>query len=287
MSPQCFARRILAPFQGVLQVVRIDGGDAESTDGVHWVLYVAHPDITTHTGLSELRYGDWSPQRGLHRAVVRGTEHSSLIEHIGERLVVALEQHAGQVPFALADRYECWLMDARGGQPLVLIDSAIRAERCVLHDSPQWQPGIAALETCPDIEPLRQALAERAGPRPRALWIERLDDGSGFAEGLNFPATMLPVSGFCEDWPQATQQDLALGYLDWLAPVLLQLPGLATQRRARYECQALRRPKLVEKLHRLYPEVIDRAKLNTVLVAARLIDERPKAHYEEPFYWPE
>jgi hypothetical protein len=277
---------MLAPFQGLLQVVRIDGGDAESTDGRHWVLYVAHPDITTHTGLSELRYGDWSAEQGLHRAVVRGTQHSSLIEQIGERLVAALEQHASQVPFELADRHECWLMDQQGERPLVLIGSTLRADGRALYDSPRWQPGSAALQSFPGIDDLQSWVAERAGPRPKALWIERQPDAGGIAGDTRFDLADLPWSGFCERW-EAQRQALVERYLDWLAPILLQLPQLSTSRRQHYEAQALARPKLVEKLHRLYPAVIDRTRLNTALVAARLIEERPVQHYEEPFYWPE
>lgn len=286
MSPQCFSRRILAPFQGLLQVLRIDGGDAESTDGVHWVLYVAHPDITTHTGLSELRYGDWSAADGLHRAVVRGTANSTLIEQIGERLVAALQQHAQQVPFALADRHECWLMDASLEQPLVLIDSALRPQRSDRIEAAAWQPGMAAINTFQDIDSLRRAVAERAGPRPQALWIERRADGSGSAGDRRFESQQLPALGFCEDWPGPLHA-LVQAYLDWLAPVLLQLPQLDAGRRAHFERQALQRPQLVHRLHRLYPQVVDRAQLNAALVAARLVGEQAPPSFEEPFYWPE
>ncbi|MGB5774468.1 MAG: hypothetical protein WBP89_07375, partial [Sedimenticolaceae bacterium] len=119
MMVECFARRIMAPFQGVLQVIRVGAGEAESTDGVHWVLYAAHPDILAHSGLSEVRFGTWSVDTGLRRAMVRGTAAGNLIEYIGEPLIGALEAFAGQVPFALHDHLECWLLDAQTREPLV------------------------------------------------------------------------------------------------------------------------------------------------------------------------
>lgn len=286
MRVECFARRILSPFQGLLQVLRVPGGDAESTDGRHWVLYVAHPDIVTHTGLSELRYGDWSAQQGLHRAVVRGTRASALIEQVGEQLVTGLERHAEQVPFPLIDRHECWLMDAAGEQPLVLIDSAPPGTVLAQHDAPVWQPGAAAQQEFAPLAELRLALARRVGARPKSRWIERQPDGSGMANGQCLAAEQLPWCGFSEDWT-GEQNGLVQAYLDWLAPVLLTLPQLPTQRRAYFEARALRRPRIMEKLHRLYPQVQDRSLLTTALVAARLAGEPEQQQYEEPFYWPE
>ena len=68
MMVECLARRIMAPFQGVLQIIRVGAGEAESKDGVHWILYAAHPDILAHSGLSEVRFGTWSADTGLRRA---------------------------------------------------------------------------------------------------------------------------------------------------------------------------------------------------------------------------
>ena len=56
---RCHGSRILSPFHGTLHTISVEHGDAETTDGVHWVLYVAHDKIVAHTGLSEVRYGTW------------------------------------------------------------------------------------------------------------------------------------------------------------------------------------------------------------------------------------
>ncbi len=42
---RCYSTRILSPFRGTLHVVSVEHGDAEITDGLHWVLYVAHHAI--------------------------------------------------------------------------------------------------------------------------------------------------------------------------------------------------------------------------------------------------
>ena len=43
---------ILGSVKAGSQVVAVRGGEAETTDGVHWVLYAMDERIVTHTGLS-------------------------------------------------------------------------------------------------------------------------------------------------------------------------------------------------------------------------------------------
>ncbi|MET0091375.1 MAG: hypothetical protein ABW068_15385 [Candidatus Thiodiazotropha sp.] len=47
-----YSRRLLAPFQGVQQIVSVPGGIAETMDGRQWKLYVHDDAIVSHTGLS-------------------------------------------------------------------------------------------------------------------------------------------------------------------------------------------------------------------------------------------
>ena len=62
---RCFSQRLFRPFHGVMRTISIEHGDAETTDGVSWILYVNHEDIVSHTGMSEVRYGSWSHEDGL------------------------------------------------------------------------------------------------------------------------------------------------------------------------------------------------------------------------------
>ena len=96
---RCYSRRLLQPFRGTSQVLAIPGGEAESIDGLEWILYVMDEGIVTHTGLSEVRYGNWNAAAGLSRSKIRGTAPARLIEDTGARLVAALEARAAQVPF--------------------------------------------------------------------------------------------------------------------------------------------------------------------------------------------
>ena len=44
----CFARRVMATFQGISQTVRLEHGEAESTDGHPRIMCIAHPDNPSH-----------------------------------------------------------------------------------------------------------------------------------------------------------------------------------------------------------------------------------------------
>ena len=287
MTVECFARRIMAPFQGVLQVIRVGHGEAESTDGVHWVLYVAHPDILAHSGLSEVRFGTWSAADGLRRAAVRGTAAGGLIEAIGEPLIEALEQWAGDAPFALADSRECWLLDQQSGAPLVLIDTRLPDETPPAMASARWLPGCAAQQEFADLSHLEAALRKRGGPRPRAAWFLRGRDGDGVAaDGDRIPASAFPRLLLTTDWPEQQVCVLAQAFIAWWAPALLQLQHLDDTERADLERSAAHRASVVERLFRLYPKTIDKPLLRTTRVQARMqASQGVGGCYQEPFLW--
>ena len=285
MMVECFARRIMAPFQGVLQIIRVGAGEAESTDGLNWVLYAAHPDILAHSGLSEVRFGTWSAERGLRRAMVRGTAAGSLIERIGEPLLGALEAFADQAPFPLQDRRECWLLDGATGEPLILIDSLLPDEPVPPVEQPRWLPGQAARQDFAGLAELEGMLAERAGRRPTAAWYERAaDDRShGGAAEQAFPRLLLTTR-----WPRPRQARLAAAFIDWWAPALLQLHHLDDHERARLERAATRRATVLARMFRLYPKTVDERLIRVARVQACMQASRePTAHYAEPFLWAE
>ncbi len=289
MLVDCFARRILAPFQGVLQVVRVGHGEAESTDGVNWVLYAAHPDILAHSGLSEVRFGTWTRDAGLRRAMVRGTANGRLVERIGEALVDSLETSVRDLPFTLRDHHECWLLDGETGEPLVLLDSRLPGEPLPPPETPRWLPGQAARLGFSGLAELEDLLVRRAGARPRAAWFGRHPDGTAVApDGQRLPAEAFPRLLLSTRWASARARRLAEGMIAWWAPALLQLQHLDDRERAGLEQAALNRAGALERLVRLYPRIIDPVPLRAARVKARLLAGGPgAAHYTEPFHWSE
>ncbi|MCB1788154.1 MAG: hypothetical protein KDJ33_18010 [Gammaproteobacteria bacterium] len=287
MIVECFARRIMAPFQGVLQMIRVGAGEAESVDGRHWVLYAAHPDILAHSGLSEVRFGTWSTATGLRRAVVRGTAAGSLIERIGQPLIGALEAFAGQAPFPLHDRMEYWLVDGLSGRPLILLDSLLADEPVPPAEPPNWLPGKAARDEFAGLAELEQMLIRRAGPRPRGLWFGRDDQGGGRdPEQRYHPPQYFPRLLLTTDWPEPRQRTLARAFIDWWSPALLQLQHLSDSERGSLERAAAQRAGVLARLFRLYPKTIDEDLIRVARVQARMQASRSSvAHYEEPFLW--
>ena len=202
MDIRCYSRRLLSPFHGVQQVVSVPGGIAESMDGHDWQLYVADERIVSHTGLSEVRYGDWNPTRGRRRSKIRGTLPSGLIEAIGNWLVQVLERMASRVPFPSQDRFECWLLEEDGERPLALLESAIEGDTLGPADAPAWYPGGTSgrefRSAAGTLAELTDLIRQAAGRRPRAVWIERTHDGGGIGigqserrfDGTEFPQRM-------------------------------------------------------------------------------------------------
>ena len=272
-SPRCYSRRLLNPFHGTLQVISIKNGDAESSDGIHWVLYVNHEDILSHTGMFEIRYGSWSLQGGLKLSIVRGTAKNSLIEQVGEQLVNALEAHAANVPFAQQDNYECWMLD-NDGQALALIASEVDASDIQVVQSPMWHPGKSAYDSFRsewgDAATLRQLINRRAGSRPASLWVNRCATGSD--EAMCAPADMtFPPLQISENWASEEQRKLVQDYLHWQAPWLLQLDSLGDSIRQQYERHAWQRQLLCAQQFKLFSRVIDEKALKVVRVQARLM----------------
>ena len=287
MIVECFARRIMAPFQGVLQVIRVGAGEAESVDGINWVLYAAHPDILAHSGLSEVRFGTWTTKHGLRRAQVRGTAAGHLIEQIGQPLIGALQAFSPQIPFPLQDRREYWLLDADTDEPIVLIDTRLIDEAVPPAELSTWLPGQAARVDFAALHELERQIAARAGRRPRAEWFERRADGSGVdSAGRRHPVERFPRLMLATDWRERSERRVARAFVEWWAPALLQLQLLEDRERAELERAAARRASTMARLFRLYPKTIDEQTLRVARVQARMQASGPRgAHYEEPFLW--
>ena len=289
MKTLTYSRRLLSPFHGVQQIVALDGGIAESMDGWDWKLYVADDDIVSHTGLSEVVYGSWNSRRGLSRSRIRGTMPSGIIEAIGERLVEALEQHASQIPFPAADKFELWLLDERDAKPLALLESALADDPLCQNDRPAWYPGGQAgrhfLSDSGDAADVSGAIRTAAGKRPAAIWIKRHREGNGTGQhGEHFSAEAFPSLLIRDQWEEHKQCKLVADFIDWQAPWLLQLK-LKPHTRKQLEKAAWQRPLETSRVYRLFPDIFDKQGLIATRVKARFLQDKPSAkQVNEPFY---
>ncbi|MES9863571.1 MAG: hypothetical protein ABW157_15080 [Candidatus Thiodiazotropha sp. LLP2] len=289
MESISYSRRLLSPFHGVQQIIALKGGVAESMDGYDWKLYVAHDEIISHTGLSEVVYGSWNSIRGLSRSRIRGTLPCNIIESIGERLIVALEEHAHKVPFPTADTYELWLLDEEESKPLALLDSALTEEPLSPIDRPAWYPGGQASQhfssNSGDAADLSCTISTAAGKRPFAIWIKRHHKGDGSGQhGEHFSADEFPELLVRDKWKDDKQHRLVCDFLNWQAPWLLQLK-LAPVLRKQLEQAAWKRPIETSRVYRLFPDILDQQGLTTTRVKARIISDQPThQQVNEPFY---
>jgi len=71
-------------------------------------------------------------------------------------------------------------------------------------------------------------------------------------------------------WNNLLEQSAISDYHAWVSPFLLALPHLSDATRDWLEDRACHRPQWLMRAHRLFPRVIDPARLNAALVAARL-----------------
>ena len=275
-----YAQRLLNPFHGVMQVIAIEHAEAESTDGINWILYVSHEDIVSHTGMSEIRYGSWNQRDGLQLSMVRGTETSNIIDTVGEKIAAAVEKYASSIPFPLNDRYECWLL-TEDGEPLALLDTVDSHHKQQSFDHTIWHPGTKAYEEFHsdfgDATRLKQLVNQRAGDRSRTLWIEREKTDFGYSgDAIKdndeiIAAADIPRRLLLENWQTAEDSGLVADYLAWLAPWLLQLNNYDDDTRQAIERQAWRRPLLCAKQYHLFAKVLDEKQLKVARVQARLM----------------
>lgn len=289
MAVRCHSSRILSPFHGTLHVVSVEHGDAETTDGEHWILYVAHENIVAHTGLSEVRYGTWQAGSGLKRAAVRGTARGDLIEQVGACLVEALERNAERLPFPLGDYHECWLLEAATDHPLALLASTRGTGEQQLPGQARWYPGQAAANQFKsahgDARSLAALVNGAAGPTAKMLWVRRTRTGDGYADdGLRLPRELFPELLVREHWDRPTDTALLQDFVAWQAPWLLQLPQLSLPTRRRLERAAWLRPRETARVHRLFPQLLDPQGLTVARVKARIMADGPAPERQpEPF----
>jgi hypothetical protein len=307
---ECYGQRLLNPYRGVVEVLRYQSAEAVTTDGIHWDIYVANDELLKglprHKKIqtSDIRYGSWSPARGLKRGPIFPSNDFRRMETQGALAYEALLKLHDRLPFVLRDYLELWLLDPVG-LPLVLLDSVSSESEMDPHPLLQWGAGHIAGEqfasatvAYPKIaaDTLTRYIEEQAGTPPVAQWFERQPDGSGIGlTGHHMPVALQGRDLSHEAFPQSLispglgnddQRQLVDDYIAWQAPCLLLLP-LQMETRRDFEIQARQQPFEVLKHCRLYPQLADEAQINAARVEAAL--RRQGAHARQdnnlsPYY---
>jgi hypothetical protein len=293
-----FSLRRLNPFNGMLQVCLSGSARALSGNGVVWEIQVLSDKPQglwaniPFSGQQFYTFGLWSAAQGLRQVAVNPLFNVHDMITSTERLIEALQPALGHLPFAPADPYECWLLDATTDRPLALLMSCRDEEARRSREVTKWtaaergdfsfvspslqQRGLPCNDGYnPRVHAsvLESLVRERGGQPPRHAWYHRQKDGSATPcdgdeaplEAEAFPE--LPLTG---DWEVAEEQALIGDYFAWKAPQLLMLPDLSDATRERLERLAVAQAEAVERLWRLYPQIHNQDLLNSARVEARI-----------------
>ena len=285
-----YSRRLLSPFIGVVQVAEMPESRAVSLDGRNWEVQYARVSEaqfrTQHPGVDPSRRFALVATIEKGAMKTRGSHScapSDAIRAAIDQLCAALS--AASLPFDAVDEHGYWLLDDADGAPLALLQSCVDLEdRDLVPPHPSWVAMPAAQLAVPCNEGsggtyvppvnyrLEQAVAHRAGSRPRATWLR---SAHGSAPPRNLPPCLLR-----EDWPDEEQRQLCERYVNRLAPRLLMLPDLPRETRRRLEIAACNYVFDVERFHAVYPEVVEDRLLTAARVEATLrrhnSKEKPK-----------
>lgn len=272
-----YARRLLSPFVGLVQVAEAGKARALSLDGRNWAIQyslagdmrargrrpIADPNLN-YSLVASIEGGN------LKRQAVHPFLEPDAVRAAINTLFATVT--SARLPFAAADRHEYWLLDQADERPLALLHSCVdEADMARMPRRPVWlampaaQLEVPAPEAAQDayVPPvnyrLQRLVEARAGARPRAAWFERTAAADGF------PPCLLR-----EDWADRQQQRLCDLYLRRLAPRLLMLHGLSRSLRHRLERAAREHPFDVERFYPLYPEVVEQGLLDAARVEAQL-----------------
>lgn len=295
---QCYAVRRVNPFEGVLQIVEIDGARAYSPNGRVWQVQVLaeRPDHTwrsfSHVAPVEqfFNFGLWDADQGLQRVPANPVMDIGAMSDAADALTAALAASLEALPFPLVDRYECWATDHRD-RPVALLATSEDRDRVQSLRVARWQATRLAEHEFVSPALLHHGVAAHGdlGPRQHAeqlerqvrqlgqrkAWFEREADGSGRRiQPVADPATLAPATfpalGLATDWQDELAAELAQDYLDWLAPRLLTLQTLDDSSRRRLEHRACARPVELAEHYRLFPRILDTECIAAARVAARL-----------------
>jgi hypothetical protein len=290
-------------------VIRHGGAEAVTQDGWNWDLYVSNQalleglgdEIKAHSHrvlVSDIRFGRWSPDRGLKRGPIYPSADFRRMEQEGAALFAYLLERYEAPIYPFLDVYELWLLDIHL-QPLVLLASATEAAEMDLDVPLVWRIGESAKTQfrCDFVvdaaEVLTRQIQQLASARPAAIWVRRERDGQGTLmaaiqvaperfpaclPAASFPRYFIAEFGYGDNFSRLVRH-----YLDWQAPCLLMLASLARKERNRLERLACVQAEAVARHHRLYPELVNAAQIQAARVASMLCQTQPSLPEEYGF----
>lgn len=281
MSVRCYAVRRLNPFLGVLHVIETPKGRASTSNGLVWHLELlaqkepSWGSLSVGVDVSWYLYGLWSEKDGMvvsHMGEQMGEQAAVVCDQILQLLMV--NRH--DLPFALADRNELWLLDKDDKKPLALVFSSQSEIYSLNPDTRHWKgclgrEGVLGQRRFPAVKQLEARVRNRAGFNLSRIWVNWDDDRKSVQtlDGKSLNAKHFPIFGIREDWLDSHSELMVRDYIQWIAPSLLTLSYLDKDERIRLEQCLTNQACSIEYHWRLYPKIIDQAKLNAARVQAR------------------
>jgi hypothetical protein len=278
MYPRYYGLRRLNPYRGVVQVVDVGEAMAHSHDGHTW-------HLRADDGYGLVRpVGVWEEGKGLRLG------HPAAAADI-----VAVLETRPALPFPILDTWELWLLDRESGLPLAIIDAVQEGQTRAESRESRWYPFVSSYTgfraaslsrhegsgaNNDHRELLAHTVNDMARPHAMTQWFKRGPSGLGEGGGgarlshewrhRQLPAEAFPELLVREKWNSRLEQSIIDDYHAWLAPLLLLWPRLTLETRSRLEALAYDKPQWLARVYRLLPQVMDPARLNAALVAARL-----------------
>jgi hypothetical protein len=136
---------------------------------------------------------------------------------------------------------------------------------------------------------LNKLINSRAGKRPSAQWFVREQNGYGYGlKGINLDSRLVgremsprlfPRMFVEEHWENDTDAALVNDFINWMSPWLLLLDFLKDAQREALESTARKHALLVDKLHVLYPKVVQEKHIKAARVEAML--RRTRQHKQQ------
>jgi hypothetical protein len=280
-SVHYYAQRILNPYRGVRHCIEIENGNAVTTDGHQWFLYLTDSSslkYVDHNSLTpaytaRIKFGSWSSTQGFKRAPLLSTVDNDNVESLGHVLLEKVKQYADRLPFPLLDHYELWMLDQQG-LPIAILDSLCRPPKSTDSVMKRWTTGQDCLERfadkplCSNLERAVKTLSHKE--RPYA-WFQRCENGLVPIDAPSSIPLQAPELLLRQQWPDAEISANAREYVYWQAPYLLMLEDLSHKLRLGLEQAAAEQAALTATLYRLYPELADQSLMNRIRVQARLL----------------
>ncbi len=301
-----FSLRRLSPFRGTIQVVELPDGRAFSLDGIGWTVQLLSKSPIRETvwgnigpANSERRYFTYARWTGAGTMARMPIDPSlgDQSHHTALGPLLAALENPPTLPFPPADQLELWLLDKDERLPLALVQSTTGTEPPLTRVSPGWRalpaeesdfhsprlmgqaPGDKAAQDRRRHRVLLEKLIGRTAGQPTRLqWFQRDAAGGGESRGgMRLESTdqrhalradAFPELLVREAWSQEQDRVLVGDYLGWQAPLLLMLPNLREETRARLERAATRRANVLYQHRKLIPAIVNKAVLQPALVEA-------------------